>query len=212
MKKLFIAMTIACVTTFSAFAIDLSIGGLIDLSPTFGSVKVKVAGLSTKMTTQQTMMGGKFFFDAQYVTVLLGVDGTVSKYKTTVEGVTSSSKINIVYFNIGLLGKYPFTVGIAKLYPMLGFDFDIATTAKFEGVAAPKEYVKELHRYWFDIGFGADVFVLEKLFIRPQLMLGFQMNKSERVKKIIENAKAAGGKVSAIGMKFNIGVGVGYQF
>ena len=61
MKKLFIAMTIACVTTFSAFAIDLSIGGLIDLSPTFGSVKVKVADVSTKATTQQTMMGGKFF-------------------------------------------------------------------------------------------------------------------------------------------------------
>lgn len=95
---------------------------------------------------------------------------------------------------------------------MLGFDFDIATTAKFEGVTISKEYVKEFHRYWFDIGFGADVFVLEKLFIRPQLMLGFQMNKSERVKKIIENAKAAGGKVSANGMKFNIGVGVGYQF
>ena len=52
MKKLFIAIMIACVTTFSAFAIDLSIGGLIDLSPTFGSVKVKVAGASTKMTTQ----------------------------------------------------------------------------------------------------------------------------------------------------------------
>ena len=212
MKKLFIAMTIACVTTFSAFAIDLSIGGLIDLSPTFGSVKVKVAGVSTKMTTQQTMMGGKFFFDAQYVAVLLGVDGTVSKYKTTTAGITDSDDLRVIYFNIGLLGKYPFTVGIAKLYPMLGFDFDIATTAKFEGVVAQKEYVKEFHRYWFDIGFGADVFVLEKLFIRPQLMLGFQMNKSETVKKIIKNAKAAGGKVSAIGMKFNIGVGVGYQF
>ena len=91
MKKLFIAMTIACVTTFSAFAIDLSIGGLIDLSPTFGSVKVKVADVSTKATTQQTMMGGKFFFDAQYVAVLLGVDGTVSKYKTTTAGITESN-------------------------------------------------------------------------------------------------------------------------
>lgn len=217
MKKLLIVMTIVCFTAFNAFAIDLSVGGVIDLTPTFDTMKMKIGDNSEQMTTQQVMMGGKAFFDAQYITVTLGLDGTVGKQKQTFKsgGETSSEKIdlNVLYFNIGLLGKYPFTVGIAKLYPMLGFDFDIPMTAKVEGVALSKEFIAEnLHRYWFDIGFGADVFVFGKLFVRPQAMLGFQMNKSQVTKDGIKYAKDAGGSASAVTVKFNIGFGVGYQF
>ena len=222
MKKLITAVFIAFFAAVSSFAIDLSAGGLFDITPTFDVLSAKENEARVTMTASQIMLGFKGFFDAQYVTVLAGIDGTVGKQKT--KRVTKApgfdqtreweGDVSVTYFNIGVLGKYPFKLGIAKLYPLAGFDFDIPLTAKSEGTAIPKEIIaQELHRYWFDLGFGADVFVAGKLFIRPQAVFGVQMNQAETMKANVKWTKASGGTVLvARGFKFTISLGIGYQF
>ena len=222
MKKLITAAFIASFAAVSAFAIDLSAGGMFDITPTFDVYSDKQNSSSTTMTQSQIMLGFKGFFDAEYVTVLAGIDGTVGKLKfklvskapgfdRTVEEDVDSS---VTYFNIGVLGKYPFKLGIANLYPLAGFDFDIPLTAKMRGKALSKEFIADnLHRYWFDLGFGADVFVAGKLFIRPQAVFGVQMNQAETRKATVKWAKTSGRTVLvARGFKFNISLGIGYQF
>lgn len=222
MKKLITAVFIAFFAAVSSFAIDLSAGGMFDITPTFDVYSDKKNSSSTTMTKSQIMLGFKGFFDAEYVTVLAGIDGTVGKLKFKLVSkapgfdrtVDQESDVSVTYFNIGVLGKYPFKLGIAKLYPLAGFDFDIPLTAKAEGTAMPKEIIaQELHRYWFDLGFGADVFVAGKLFIRPQAVFGVQMNQAESMKNIAKMTKASGGTVFvARGFKFTISLGIGYQF
>ena len=225
MKKLITAVFITFFAAVSSFAIDLSAGGLFDITPTFDVLSAKENEARVTMTASQIMLGFKGFFDAQYVTVLAGIDGTVGKQKTklvikdpgfdqTYEGEGDSS---VIYFNIGVLGKYPFKLGIAKLYPLAGFDFDIPLTAKgktIDGDPISKEYIADnLHRYWFDLGFGADVFVAGKLFIRPQAVFGVQMNQAKYLKDEEKSIKDSGGTVLvARGFKFTISLGIGYQF
>ena len=77
--------------------------------------------------TPDPAAGGGFhaFFDATYAEVKLGFLFLGQKE----DGVTNSSS----YFSIGVLGKYPIELGGFTLFPMLGFEYNIFTSAKAEG-------------------------------------------------------------------------------
>ena len=146
------------------------------------------------------------FFDAQYALAQIGFNHTVGNTKSEVKAsfggtsTTNSSdmKLEVGYFNIGIFGKYPFAVGSAKISPMLGFEFDIATSAKYGGYDFPLK--EKLNAYWIDAGAGADIFVMKNLFIRPQLLLGFQMNKNDFI------------TFQTNGIKIDAGIGAGWKF
>ena len=199
MKKIVAAVLAAVCMGAAASALDLSAGAVFDYTfdHEFGKKdKIEVAN-------DFSMLGFKAFFDAQYAQVQLGVNSRVGKTKTVVKydgtKVTDGdAKFDVTYFNIGLFGKYPFTVGPAKIYPMLGFDFDLTASAKYEGNSVDKK--EKLNAYWFDAGVGADIFVTKNLYIKPQFLLGLQMNK-------IETSLA-----DKSAFKVNAGIGAGWKF
>lgn len=199
MKKIVVAVLAAVCMGAAASALDLSAGAVFDYTfdHEFGKKdKIEVAN-------DFSMLGFKAFFDAQYAQVQLGVNSRVGKTKTVVKydgtKVTDGdAKFDVTYFNIGLFGKYPFTVGPAKIYPMLGFDFDLTASAKYEGKSVDKK--EKLNAYWFDAGVGADIFVTKNLYIKPQLLLGLQMNKIE------------GFFADTNAFKVNAGIGAGWKF
>lgn len=199
MKKIVVAVLAAVCMGAAASALDLSAGAVFDYTfdHEFGKKdKIEVAN-------DFSMLGFKAFFDAQYAQVQLGVNSRVGKTKTVVKydgtKVTDGdAKFDVTYFNIGLFGKYPFTVGPAKIYPMLGFDFDLTASAKYEGNSVDKK--EKLNAYWFDAGVGSDIFVTKNLYIKPQFLLGLQMNK-------IETSVA-----DKSAFKVNAGIGAGWKF
>jgi len=81
---------------------------------------------------------------------------------------------------------------------MLGFDFDLTASAKWEGYELDKK--EKLNVYWFDAGVGADIFVTKNLYIKPQFLLGLQMNKT------------GDGEPKTNAFKINAGIGAGWKF
>ncbi|MGP1459062.1 MAG: hypothetical protein ACTTKL_07110 [Treponema sp.] len=206
MKKIVVAVLAAVSMAAAASALDLSAGAIFDYSFAHRFGKGSAFGIDYDAKLNTSMLGFKGFFDAQYAVAQIGFNGTVGKTKSEVKASfggasrTESGDIDLQvgYFNIGIFGKYPFAVGPAKISPMLGFEFDIATSAKAEGHDFPNK--EKMNAYWVDAGVGADIFVMKNLFIRPQLLLGFQMNKNDFT------------AYQTNGIKIDAGIGAGWKF
>lgn len=215
MKKFFSFMLLVAMMVSSVFAIDIAVGGDLDFTHSWNTNKL-VDGASRK---SENLIGFNVFGDFQYAIVALGGSFTVCPQKYTVKGgllvgTYTNDKLKNSYVNLRVLGKYPFTVGIAKLYPMAGFQFSFLASSKFDGekVDLAPEYKKDLHHYYFLLGFGADIFATDNVFIRITPVFGFDMNKPEGYREAKKAAKDAGTKYSMQGYMFNIGIGAGYKF
>lgn len=201
----------------SVSALDISVGGMLDY--TFHGLSVKQDSLKT--SSSQSAIGVKAFADIQYATVFIGGTFDVGKMKTKVsmdsESMSGDVDMQVNFMTIGVLGKYPFTISnMAKIYPLAGFEFDFALSAKMGGEKIPSEYFKEvrrdLHRYWFDLGVGSDIAITDHLLIRPQAMFGIQMNSGKAAEMLGEMLGGKKDGVKAFGYKINVGLGVGYKF
>ena len=131
-KKLVSVLAVAVLSATFVFAIDLSVGGGLDFSYLSQSVDMSasLAGIPIrgKVSSSMMQMGVNGFFDAQYVTAKLGIAFKVGDPKTSiylnVNGTDilnrniAQEKLSLTYMNFALLGKYPFKVGIAKIYPL----------------------------------------------------------------------------------------------
>ena len=206
MKKIVVAVLAALSMAAAVSALDLSAGAVFDYTFAHRFGKGSAPGIDYEAKLNTSMIGFKGFFDAQYALAQIGFNHTVGNTKSEVKvsfGGTSATasgdiKLEVGYFNIGIFGKYPFAVGSAKISPMLGFEFDIAASAKYGGYDFPLK--EKLNAYWIDAGAGADIFVMKNLFIRPQLLLGFQMNKNDFI------------MFQTNGIKIDAGIGAGWKF
>lgn len=222
MKKLCAAVLAIVCMSGAVSALDLSVGGVFDytLVHNFGTGRGTLKWISPTETLRldkkhtSNMLGVKGFFDAQYVMAQFGCNFVVGE--TYYEEMYSNKKqifINryeieneAVYLNLGVFGKYPFTAAKnAKIYPLIGVDFDFAVFAKGTYYGKEKERElsaderKELNAYWFDVGAGADIYLIKKFFIRPQLLFGIMMNQ----KNIYD--------LPHHGIKFNAEIGAGWK-
>ena len=238
-KKLVSVLAIAVLSATFVFAIDLSAGGGFDFS--YLSQSVKTSGspfpgveINGKYSMSMMQMGVNGFFDAQYVTAKLGIAFNVGNPKISysitqkalgIENTKSDSvvleKTSFTYLDFALLGKYPFKVGIAKIYPLLGFDFRINVSAKYDGEDIRQHLTSKqkdaLNQYYFVLGLGSDIYVMDKLFIRPMAMFGIQMNSpvsNSSVQQAVAQANALGLDVTVkdgFNYMINAGLSVGYQ-
>ena len=230
-KKLVSVLAVAVLSATFVFAIDLSAGGGFDFS--YLSQSVKTSGspfpgveINGKYSMSMMQMGVNGFFDAQYVTAKLGIAFNVGNPKISysitqkalgIENTKSDSvvleKTSFTYLDFALLGKYPFKVGIAKIYPLLGFDFRINVSAKSDGEDMRENMTSEqknaLNQYYFVLGLGSDIYVMDKLFIRPTALFGIQMNpaKDNPFLKGSANLTVKNG----FNYMINAGLSVGYQ-
>ncbi len=226
MKKLIGTLLIACCTLTGIWAIDISVGGIADYTHGFRFAKTENGSDYATVFTNQNMVGFNGFFDVQFVQLQLGVDMMIGKQRTTTIQKSALSLANnyedtavlLTNFNIGVLGKFPFSAGSIKLYPLVGFDFDFPLAGEYEIPVIggthrmTREELAKANRYWFDAGFGADFFIVKKLFLRPQFLFGWQLNVPEEVQKQKDYAQNSGSQFSSEGMKFNFGLGIGFKF
>lgn len=190
----------------SVSALDLSVGGGLGYS--HAGDKISVANVKSDYSSN--LIGLYVFFDAQYVTANVGAAFMVGgqKYSSNSMSESIGKDIKATFFNLSVFGKYPISLGIAKLYPMLGFDFDFNVSAKYKDtkITAENKKLMDIHnRYYVSFGAGADIYVMKNLFIRPTATFGIRMNKPEMVKKWSSGSV----KVSHFGHKISISLGVG---
>ncbi|MEL3907793.1 MAG: porin family protein [Treponemataceae bacterium] len=212
MKKFLASLLLVAVMVSSVFAIDIAVGGDLDFTHFWNTTKTKGES-DSKEKLSSNFIGFNIFGDFQYAIVGLGANFSVG-------GVTQKSssfsltdkKTSLGNFNLKLLGKYPFDVGIAKLYPMAGFQFSFNTYLKHDGEDVKEhmsdEMKKDLNAYFFILGFGADISVADNVFVRVTPNFGFKLNKSSGYKDM----KEANDKYREQGYMFNLGLGVGYRF
>jgi opacity protein-like surface antigen len=172
------------------------------------------------------------FFDATYAEIGLGFDFAKSSpnTKTTINGQAETGNTNtdpmykISYFSFSLLGKYPFALGSkVKLSPMVGFDWNIATSVTMQSNNGNEkvkrsdfldDYKNMYDAFVINVGVGADFALSQKLYLRASLMYGFKP-KNKYEKDQIEADKATHpGAESKPGLTGGptIKVGVGYKF
>ncbi len=237
MKKIIVVFLMVALCAVSVFAIDFSTGSNLDYSYQWTQAKISHANLFKGSASESAnLLGINAFIDAQYVRAGMGVNfsvgGVKCKLKVTannplaqslidgvVEDLTKTmneegKKMSMLNFNISVLGKYPFKIGIANIYPMAGFDFAFNISAKYDGEDIKKDlhddYKKDLNHFYFVAGLGSDIFVTNNVFITPTMLFGVDMRKSNAykdAKKAFPNLK-----ITSNNFLFNMSVGVGYKF
>lgn len=225
MKKITAILIAACLLGSGAFAFDMGAGGIVDYSYAMSFMNIEVNEKNgTKTMNGFNAITAKAFLDVQYAIVTLGVNASVGKIKSKTElkvlghTIPSDEEYNMqfTYFNLGMFGKYPFSLGSVKLYPIAGFDFDFIVAGETDGkkIALDDTTKKNMNMYWVDFGLGADVPIAlnGKLCIRPEGIFGIKMNRSDDDKTAKDNAQKIGAKYSDGAFKFNAGVGVIYKF
>ncbi|MDR2658523.1 MAG: hypothetical protein LBC27_00830 [Spirochaetaceae bacterium] len=163
----------------------------------FGGGAESTASAEGQSATMKTEMpyfggGGYVFFDAKYAELTLGIYGGSgkAKYEFTVNGESNSNSsydISFGYFNIGLLGKYPFAVNQKfSVFPLLGIEYDVCFSAKDEdgneyknmdGKDSPGDF----SALWFKFGVGGDVALTQRVYLRLEALYGFRLaSKAEK--------------------------------
>ncbi len=204
----------------SVFAIDLSVGGSIDYSI---QGRAYVTGETLDWTGGEHyshLLGINAFFDAQYVRISLGgnwsVEGVMLKTLAGDSLLMPSSHfryrdIHLSNFDLCILGKYPIKSGIAKLSPMVGFDFAINVYTK-DSHNIYSAQRKDLHHVYFLAGFSSDIELMSHLFISPSVLFGIDLKKPSNYKTKKNAAETAGLKYMDNSLKFNLGISIGYTF
>lgn len=226
MKKIVGCFAAACIG-FAAFALDISIGANADFSYFLNSAKVSGAGAELKTSLSTKCIGVHGFADFQYALVSLGGSFSAGGQKEKTSGKDPSTGLSIStedvdkdrsfqYFDIKLLGKLPFSLGFAKLYPMAGVQLSLNTALKDKGKDVKKgmrdEYKKDLNHYYFLFGMGADLHITPHFFVRAPLTVGIRMNKDIKDKEAKKMYSKLNADYRSNTFLFNIGLGLGYRF
>lgn len=224
MKKKIFTILFAAVFTAAGFAIDLSAGIGADYTFAAKTASFKINGEYLKTEERAHYIGLKAFFDIQYAAVTFGADFLIGgiKLKNSKSSKNFLRSISVTDRNIGmtdlhlsLLLKYPVTFHDAKIYPLLGFDFNFNVSAKYKGADIKSEMSaemkKELNRCYFVLGTGYDLYVIGDFFVKTVILLGFQINKTSQQSKtnpyLPQYIRPA-----PIGIKFGTGLALGYKF
>lgn len=207
MKKIVGCVAALCMTC-AAFALDISVGGEADFSHMFSVQKVG----DEKRKTSTNVIGVHAFGDFQYALVSLGGNFSVGDVKMSMGSESDSAPIRTQYFTVKMLGKFPFSLGFVRLYPMAGFQFSFLTAAKYDGtkIDLDSEVKKEFNHYDFLLGLGADFNVTPHIFVRATPTFGIQMNTPESYKEAKRYADHMKVKSSYNAFFFNMGLGIGY--
>jgi hypothetical protein len=137
-------------------------------------------------------MGAYLFFDAIYAEVFIGYSTGGGKWKwgaNDTQDPGPSVDMHREYRNYGILATYPFDVGVLRIFPLLGIDYEQAISF---GVVLPIPYDRRydpdfknkfvfggsnadvLSALWFKLGGGLDVDLFWNVYARLQVLYGFR--------------------------------------
>ncbi len=249
MKKTIVIILMLAICVGSVFALDFSVGlnGEWDYEWKNVSIegKLDLPGikkmLEAKNRPYTNLFGFNAFVDAQYVRLSVGtnwlVGGEKNKFniKSDVEaaGVAAKDKItelfegmqngemNMTCINVALVGKLPFKLGFARLYPFAGFDASFNIVENDGGTGKGfSEYMKRSFGRWSFIGgLGADIYLGDHFFIDATSVFGIELAKPNTTEKSLEKQiKNLGNEFKNFDVKdshnykVNFVIGAGYTF
>jgi len=160
----------------------LSIGGGVFFASDFGGGLISDGKV---VFTMPHYGGGVYlFFDAVYAEFFAGYSFSTGTLEWEAGGSPDFGPdidMRRTYLNGGMFLKYPFELGIIKLFPLLGADYErsLSFTAelpdghKFELKTGNKD-AKALSALWFKFGAGLDADITSDVYIRAQFLYGFR--------------------------------------
>jgi opacity protein-like surface antigen len=218
----------------TAFGLSAGVGGLINIGnaavfETEGSMSGTTV-LSKELSMEYFAGGPYAFFDAKYAELTLAffIGGGESRNDAKIMGVSSSSTANVSVssLNIGLLGKYPFSINNKlSVFPLLGIEYQAFLAVQDEdgndwkgvdGDGGPGDF----SALWFKLGGGLDYAFTQKLYLRFEALLGLRLpNKVELDgfdnDPVVKAAKSTGADVETTGggsLGFTAKLAVGFKF
>ena len=120
----------------------------------------------------------------------------------------SLPKGDTLQFAFSLLGKYPFRLGSITLFPLIGFDYNIVTSALDGDI--------DLSQFGFLGGLGLDFNLNDHLFLRGEAM--FHLRLASKAMKDFEDIIPILSEGIPLDTKTTLGVGpriklgIGYRF
>jgi hypothetical protein len=228
MKKSMLSVLMVFGLTISAiyaadFKVSIGIGG--DFGPVFTSFNTNIPEPYKReieqalKNTDITRGGFCFFLDLTYFEINLGG----KFYNITMKQDGPDLKETQSYFNIGIMGKYPFELNDRfSLFPLLGFDFQILTKFK-DAMAGYSVEVKrsELSDYdvdktyfdrtVFNLGLGLDFLITKEIFLRGIFVYGINFHTKQQ-KDAIDEIKDMGYNISVLNHGPSIKLALGYKF
>jgi opacity protein-like surface antigen len=178
-----------------------------------------------------TLIGAGFygFFDATYIEANLGLLFGNEKNDKTPSDEDMKKGYDVTALKIGIFGKYPFQLGeTAAVFPMIGLDIMLPlggkvwghdpTDSDYFGKSIKSDFDKQFTQIWVKFGVGADFYVTNNIFIRPEFMYGIRFNTDSENKHIGSKFDPAADpdtrKIasSIFGHGLDIRVAVGYSF
>jgi hypothetical protein len=179
MKALVLALTLLCVAA-GAFAVDFGVGA--SGSYFMSDIKATAAGLTSDSLETGIPFHFMAFADIGSLQMSVGyrmVNGFHIKSTSPSGTVTNSddttSKYN--YLTFAVYGKLPIELGSITLFPMIGIEYDLTLAATSStGATATSQDKSDLSSLWIKGGLGADILVSQGFYIRPELLIGYQLN------------------------------------
>jgi hypothetical protein len=192
-KKIILTLLIAAMVAGSVFAIDLSAG----ITGTFrGNFPTRVwsddmKDLLKTLNIKEDIanverIGGGFsaYFDASYIMLSLGMGIVdVSPANSDLKQIQKDLNYSETFttFDIGLLAKYPISLGKFSIFPAVGVDFRIPidSVSNLDGDKTnwddrTNESITEwLTEIWVKFGVGADIPLSGNIYLRPMFLYGF---------------------------------------
>jgi hypothetical protein len=205
------------------FKVSIGVGG--DFGPVFTSFNTNIpepykGELERELKNIDITRGGFcFFLDLIYLEINLGG----KFYNITMKQDGPDLKETQSYFNIGIMGKYPFELNDRfSLFPLLGFDFQILTKFKDTMAGYSIEMKRselsdyDLDKTYFDravfnLGLGLDFLITKEIFLRGMFVYGINFHTKQQ-KDAIDEIKDYGYNISILNHGPSIKLAVGYKF
>jgi hypothetical protein len=220
----FVLMALAVTGTYAAdFQVGIGAGGDFGLVFTSFDTNIPEPAKSEAeklLKNQDTNRSGFWFFlDLTYFEIDLGM----KFYNLTMKQIGADLKEIQSYFNIGLMGKYPFSVNDSlSIFPLLGIDFQILTKVKDtqggDSITIERSDLSdyEIDETYFDrtvcnFGVGVDISITSGLFFRGVIIYGINFHTKQQ-KDEIDIIKDAGYNVSILDHGPSMKLALGYKF
>jgi len=252
LKRVFLfAFSMSALTAFlpaADFAISAGggafIGGLFTryTLTADGKIEGEPVSVNAGQEMNQFNFGGFLFFDATWAEINIGIQGGLHNYKETMVAASpsiddlvsvSTGEGTETTLNLGLLGKYPFTLNENfDLFPLLGLEYQIVLketrqpkgrksydrTDSLRGdtdVNGDTYKLAAWNSLFIVIGAGMDYKFTSSLFLRTELLYGFRLQtpyEIDALEKAKKGVNAPNPKLGGLTSGPALKIAVGYKF
>jgi hypothetical protein len=191
MKRTLFALALVCLAT-GGFAEGWSAG--LGASASSFKYEIKSAEGGTLTGVPFNLVG---YVESTYLQLAMGYRMIDGFHIDAGEGAQDVSW-KFAYLSFAAFGKFPIRLGFFTVIPMAGVEYDIMLHGEdFDGTFS-KQVRSDWNSLWIKAGVGAEVPITAVVYVRPEVLVGYQLN-NQFDKKQIDDAKAQG--VSDISIK-----------